>query len=320
MKPDVAAPGRWLLLVHQLPAKPAYLRVKVWRSLGTAGAVALKNSIYVLPNTEGQREAFGRILSDIGKGGGEGLLCTATMLDGMDDDQVIAAFNSARDKDYAELAKQIRELIAANRKKRPREPDLTLKLTKLRQRAAEISNIDYFRAGGKASVYSLFAQLEHSPIARTDVDGIGADVVVPSGTGRVWVTRKDVHIDRIACAWLILRFIDPKARFKFVIIKHYRHARGEFCFDMTDAEFTHEGDKCSFEVLLERAGIADKALQAIAEIIHDLDLADNKFGRPEASGIGHIIDGICLTQHDDMARVARGGALLDDVYERFRSQ
>ena len=87
---------------------------------------------------------------------------------------------------------------------------------------------------------------------------------------------------------------------------------------MANAEFTHEGDKCSFEVLLERMNSSDAALVAIGEIIHNLDLKDDKFDRPEAAGIGHIIEGICATQSADTDRIARGSAIFDDTYERFR--
>jgi hypothetical protein len=136
--------------------------------------------------------------------------------------------------------------------------------------------------------------------------------------GKVWVTRRDIHVDRIACAWLIRRFIDPKAVLKFVPTKQYQPRANEFRYDMQDGEFTHEGDNCSFETFLLRAGISDPALKAIAEIIHDIDLKDGKFGHPQTPGIAHVIAGICRTQGDDEARVARGTELFDDIYEQFR--
>ena len=125
-------------------------------------------------------------------------------------------------------------------------------------------------------------------------------------------------MDRIACAWLIKRFIDPLGRLKFVPTKQYKPLPGEYRYDMQDGEFTHEGDKCSFEVLVLRAGITDHALKAIAEVVHDIDLKDGKFGRPETPGISHVVSGICRTQGDDEARLARGKELFDDIYEQFR--
>jgi hypothetical protein len=137
---------------------------------------------------------------------------------------------------------------------------------------------------------------------------------------RTWVTREGVYADRIASAWLIRRFIDAEARFKFVSGKGYRPHEGELRFDMFEAEFTHEGDKCTFEVLLERAGLKDTALRAIAEIIHDIDLKDDKFGRTEVAGIRTLIDGIRVSTSDDTRRIERGTEVFNDLYEFFRKK
>ena len=134
------------------------------------------------------------------------------------------------------------------------------------------------------------------------------------------MTREGVYVDRIASAWLIGRFIDPEANFKFVPSKGYLPQPGELRFDMFDAEFTHEGDRCTFEVLLGRAGLDDPALQAIGEIVHDLDLKDAKFGREETAGIAGLIGGIVLAHPDDEQRLARGAAMLDDLYRYLRNK
>ncbi len=135
--------------------------------------------------------------------------------------------------------------------------------------------------------------------------------------GRTWVTRTGIKVDRMASAWLIRRFIDPRARFKFVPAKGYRPERRELRFDMFEAEFTHEGDLCTFEVLLQRFGLADPALRAIAEIVHDVDVKDAKYGREEAAGIGQLVAGIAAAHPDDELRLARGAAVFDDLYVVF---
>ena len=309
----------WLLLVHQLPSRPAYLRVKIWRRLRDIGAVALKNSIYALPRMERTGKDFQRLLREIEQGGGEGVLCEAGFVAGLRNDQAQNLFNSARAADYHALAAGLRAIMQANKRKRIRDAELKLKLEKARQRLAEIGGIDFFGASGRDAVEGLLSQLEHSLITKTE-SGSNEPPIRDTASlmGKLWVTRQGVHVDRIACAWLIRRFIDPRAKFKFVSDKKYKGAPGEFRFDMANAEFTHEGDKCSFEVLLERLGGADAALVAIAEIVHDLDLGDRKFGRPETPGIGHVLEGICVTQRDDTDRIARGSAILDDTYELFR--
>jgi hypothetical protein len=135
--------------------------------------------------------------------------------------------------------------------------------------------------------------------------------------GRTWVTRANVHVDRMASAWLIRRRIDADARFKFVSERQYRPATGEIRFDMYDAEYTHEGDHCTFEVLVEKLGSTDDALRAIAEIIHDLDLKDDKYGRKEVTGVKQLLAGIVANHASDDARLDRAADLFDDLYQAF---
>lgn len=131
------------------------------------------------------------------------------------------------------------------------------------------------------------------------------------------MTRKGLHVDRMACGWLIRRFIDPKARFKWVASKGYAPEEGELRFDMFEAEFTHVGDLCSFEVLLRHAGLNDRALSAIAEIVHDIDVKDQRYQRAETAGVATVVAGIALTAADDDERLARASSLFDPLYEVF---
>ena len=134
---------------------------------------------------------------------------------------------------------------------------------------------------------------------------------------RTWVTRQQVQVDRIASAWLIRRFIDREARFKFVPSSGYKPQSGELRFDMFEGEFTHQGDRCTFEVLVAHAGLSDPALTAIGEIIHDIDLKDDKYGRAETAGVKSLIAGIATPGADDEQRLARGAMLLDGLYDSF---
>jgi hypothetical protein len=297
--------ARWLLLIHQIPPKPNYLRVKVWRRLQRLGAVALKNSVYVLPRRESTLESFHWMLREIVADGGEATLCEARFVEGMSDDELEALFHKAREEDYAAIA------IDARQVGDPTEAELA----RLRRRLAEVAAIDFFSAQGRSKVEALLdgldARLQKArpePAAERD-----------EFHGRTWVTRKGIHVDRIASAWLIRRFIDPAARVKFVDGKTHKPRAGELRFDMFEGEFTHEGDQCSFEVLLSRAGPGDDAaLRAIAEIIHDLDLDDEKYARPAAAGVGRLLAGIAAGHAEDEARLERGSALLDDLYESFK--
>ncbi|HYT32587.1 MAG TPA: chromate resistance protein ChrB domain-containing protein, partial [Thermoanaerobaculia bacterium] len=137
--------------------------------------------------------------------------------------------------------------------------------------------------------------------------------------GRTWVTRRGIHIDRIASAWLIRRFLDPNARFRFVDAKEPARP-GDLQFDMVGGDFTHEGDRCTFETLLARTGVANRALVDIAEIVHDIDLKDGKFARPEAAGIERLLTGLILANPEDEARLQRGFVLFDELYQSFRKK
>ena len=323
-RPDPAPSPAWLLLVHQLPPKPAYLRVKVWRRLQVLGAVSLKNAVYVLPAGEQAREDLEWLLGEIERGGGDGVICESSVVGGTSDGEMRGLFDAARDADYAEIAKELRKLAAAirggrsARRRTAREPKAAV--AKLRRRFDEIAAIDFFSATGRLTVEALLTELEALIAGRAPAPKEEARIAAEEAglAGKVWVTRRDVHIDRIACAWLIRRFIDGAARFKFVAARDYEPAPGELRFDMFRGEFTHEGDRCTFEVMLERTGLGDPALRAIGEIVHDIDLKDAKFGREQTAGIADVIAGACLTQEDDLARIERGSAIFDDTYELLR--
>jgi hypothetical protein len=188
---------------------------------------------------------------------------------------------------------------------------------------ADIGTIDFFGANGREPAEIAVRELEEQ-LMRVEKRKPEPKATEPAGRGvkdlkgKVWVTRQHVHVDRIACAWLVRKFIDPKARFKFVAPTGYTPQKNELRFDMADAELTHRGDRCSFEVLLGEAGLRDSALQAIAEIVHDLDLKDGKYNRPEVEGVRHMIAGITLGSEDDATRVASGTDLFDNLYRSLQ--
>ena len=302
-KPRVAEPASWLLLLHQLPAKPAYARVKLWRRLQSLGAVAVKNAVYALPASPEAQEDFEWAMKEIAAADGEGMIVEARLIDGLSDDAVRGLFNSAREADYRALAKEIR---AVEKDAAPAQA------ARLRTEAARIAAIDFFGANGREDVEARLAALT------PDAAPVPASAPLVSGSGHVWVTRRDVHVDRIGSAWLIRHFIDPEATFKFVPAKGYKPRRGELRFDMFEAEFTHEGDRCTFEVLLQRSGLDQPALTAISEIVHDIDLKDGKFARAEAGGIAALIDSLAQADISDQERVDQGAQLFDNLYALFK--
>jgi hypothetical protein len=275
---------------------------------------------------EGTQEDFEWLLREIGEGGGEAVLCEARLIDGISDEEVRRLFDQARDTDYDDITK---EALAAAKSLRPNlKPeditDLRSQIARMRKRLGDVVALDFFGAIGRQKAEGALAKLEDRlkvddavKQKATDQPKTGA---MRDLTGKTWVTRQGVHIDRIASAWLIRRFIDREAQFKFVSGKGYRPQPNEVRFDMFEAEFTHEGDKCTFEVLLDQAGLRDSALRAIGQIIHDVDLKDNKFGREEAAGIRTLIDGIAVTTTNDSERIDRGTGVFNDLYEYFRKR
>lgn len=310
----------WLLLIHQIPPKPAYFRVKVWRQLQALGAVPLKNSVYVLPLSDGTREDFQWMVRQIAAEGGEASVVEAQFVDGLTDGDLRERFRAARDEDYAGLQADLQTLLKGLPKAldTASRPEAEVQLAKARKRLADIQAIDFFEAKGVAEVRTQLARLEARLAPETKGPARGPAWDLADLQGRTWVTRKGLHVDRIACAWLIRRFIDREARFRFVEAKTTKVRDGELRFDMFEGEFTHEGDWCSFETLIHRLGLEDPALHALAEVIHDVDLKDAKFKRPEASGFDRAILGVALLHPKDEDRLAAGSGVLEAFYAAFQ--
>jgi hypothetical protein len=305
-----ARPGletcRWLVLLYQLPGQPAYLRTKIWRRLQGLGAVQVRASAYVLPTGEEAREDFHWLVQEIIKGGGEAAVCEARLIDGIKDEDVEAQFNAARDEAYAAILDETQALLASA------SPSAAT-VARLRRRYDNQVAMDFFAAGRREPAGRLILKLE----ARVSGVATVADHAEREDlTGRVWVTREHVFVDRIACAWVVKRFIDGDARFKFVPAQGYRPQPGELRFDMFEGEIGHEGDRCSMETLIARAGLTDDAtLAVIAQIVHDIDLKDDTFARPETAGLFQILTGVCAPDRSDEQRIARATAIFNDLYD-----
>jgi len=318
-EPDAAG---WVLLIHQIPPKPDYLRVKIGRRLQRVGAIAVKNSVYVLPDGDQSVEDFQWIRREIVDGGGDASVCRAAFIDGLTDDQLRDAFRAARDADYAEIAEAARALQPAARTRARfaasgRGED---EVTRLRKRFAAVAGIDFFEASGRAAADKALNAVEMK-LTPANVRQAAASSRVDRGKyrARTWVTRKGVFVDRIASAWLIRRFIDPDARFRFVDPDTYRPMPGELRFDMFEGEFTHEGDRCTFETLVHRFGLeSDPALKTIAEVVHDIDMKDGKYDRPDTAGVESLLMGIARSSPNDEERVVHGGALFAALYASAR--
>jgi hypothetical protein len=320
-KDKTPEPG-WLLLIHQIPPKPNYFRVKIWRRLQKLGAIAIKNSVYALPSSEQAQEDLNWVLREIVEGGGDASLVEARLIEGLNDEQVKEMFRAARDADYRAVADEARQLARSFPRKGEvpdaKRGEIEAALARLQKRVGDIAAIDFFHARSREAVDGLLKEMEQKLAVRASDKESAPAEAVEKPRGATWVTRTGIHVDRMASAWLIRRFIDPQAKFKFVSAREYRHQASELRFDMFDGEFTHQGELCSFEVLLARFEITDAALRALAEMIHDIDLKDEKYGRPDNAGFEHLINGIAMAHPEDEVRLQRASAVLDDLYEYFK--
>ena len=307
---------RWLILVHRIPPRPLYLRAKMRQRLAGAGAVAVKNAVYLLPHGADALEDLQWIAQEIVAGGGDAHLFTGDFVDGVANEAAVAQFQEARNADYEAIAAGARAALKSARSAAA-APDLATAHARLARRLEEIRRIDFFEADSTAAEQALAAietRLQRDRKKETRM--VQAN---PELRGKTWVTRPGVKIDRMASAWFIRRFVDPKARFRFADPGTPKR-EGEIRFDMVGGEFTHEKNRCTFETLVGRIGLPDKGVSAIAEIVHDLDLKDVKFNRPEAPGVRMLLDGLMARCEQDQERIERALAIFDDLHEALGSR
>jgi len=282
---------RWLLFLPEFADGAS--RVRVWRRLQRLGAHSLKGAVWVLPDVAEAKSALTWLRHELGDGGLDGAIARADWLEGMTDDELVRLFRAAAAARWAALNSDLRGAGAAQ-------------AVGLRRRFDEALAADFFGAPGKLEAGRMLKRLE-APTARRQP-------AKERYLGRTWVTRREIHVDRMASAWLIRRFIDPRARLRFVDLARRPPRPGELGFDFHGAAFTHQGPRCTFEVLQARFRPRDRVLKVLGELVHDLDFKDRRFGRPEAAGFGEQLQAIASAHPADEDRLRRASALLDDLY------
>lgn len=315
--------------MHQLPQKPTNLRVRVWRKLQQLGAVAVKNSVYVLPFDDKTHEDFQWLKQEIESSGGEAVVFRAGSVEGATDEEIVRLIRSARDEDYARLTAELDGLAGALREQKRgghlspgRLARHEAELEKYHADLERVIALDFFDARGRRAASTAYRKCRQA-LRATQPDKAQGSRRKTAGPlpgdltqyqARRWVTRRNLHIDRLASVWLITRVIDQKARFFFVA--EDEQVEGGIRFDMVGAELTHVGDDCTFETMLRRFGLGDDAaLRGIAEIVHDIDLKDRKFNRLEAAGIDATVSGLALLLKDDRKLIRQSNVIFDGLYE-----
>jgi hypothetical protein len=319
--PTSDGPARWLLFVHQLPANTSNLRVSTWRRLQQVGALAVRQAVYLLPDSATAREDFEWLKTEVESAGGEASVFAAGSVDAWSDDALVDAFRRSREDAYTTLAGEIEMIMnkvdGSVRRPAGRAPAIARLIEALRQRFTAIERVDFFGGAGREHVSELLRGLEDRLAVRTPGKrrAVTASVAADRSAyrGRTWVTRPRPGVDRMSSAWLIRRFIDPDAQFAFAADRRAVPAEA-VPFDMFGVELTHRGDCCTFETLCEVFGITSITVAKLAGIVHDLDLKDGRYGATETPAVGLIVDGLQLLYADDQALLAHGIVLFDALY------
>ena len=303
-----------LLLLVGVPPTPSSLRVRVWRRLRTLGAVPLKRSAYLLPDTPERYEDFTWLAQEIQREGGDATLIRVQQIENVTSSDVLRLFHEPRDHDYRQLAVRYRKLLQSlDKKSAAKSARAQEELTRLAKDHQRIRDVDFFDAPGGAEV----RRLEEAIAMRTRRPETARREERPTLDlsklrGRRWVTRPRPHIDRIASAWLIKRFIDPDAQFVFAPPAEF--PKDAVPFDAPGVELSHQGEDCTFETLVKRARLRDRRLARLAEVVHEADLRDGKYPHEEARGIDVAVRALLAASADDHQVLAQGMAMFEGLY------
>jgi hypothetical protein len=299
-----ANPSPWLLLVFSLPAKNASQRVEIWRKLQRYGMLPLRSSGYLLPNSAANQERMEWLASAIRSYKGQASVMQVQSFDDLSAEQLKGLFIEARSRDYQRLLHDVKKFLSLIPSRRPAGH-----LKRVRRRFHEIQEIDFFESPLRARVETMLARADESNASKSRAKTKSGEY-----RSRLWVTRPRPGIDRVSSAWLIRRFIDPRARFVFGT-EPSTHPDA-IPFDMFCSEgFGHRGEDCTFETLSKQFAIRDSRVKRIAQIIHDADLGDEKFGRPEGQGLNRVLNGWAKLDLPDDDLLKRGMELIEGLYE-----
>ncbi len=307
----------WLLLVTNLTGAHQTLRVRIWRALKGSGAAPLRDGVYVLPVSDSARGVFDEQRREL-----EGASGTAQVIEfSSASDAQEATFRGFFDRS-GEYAKLLSGIAAAQRQvRRAGEAEARRRLGQYTRELAALAAVDFFGGESRRQAEAALADLATAIESRFSADEPHAvkRAVQPvdrrNYRGRTWATREHLWIDRVCSAWLIRRFIDPKA--KFVWIKKVAHCpKRAVGFDFDGAEFTHVGARVTFEVLLASFGLeGDAGLVALGALVHYLDVGGVPV--PEAAGLAAVVTGARSLHADDDALLDAVSPVLDSLHAAY---
>ena len=302
----------WIVFSYSLPAHASTPRVTLWRRLRRLGAISPTGSLYILPAQDECLEAFHWLAQEIQQAEGEALVMHVSRFERLGDEELIALFNRARQEDYEEIAVQLAELERRIESGAAASDILDLQATlhKFQKQHAEIARVDYFQSPQGTAIAARLNQVSRQISPGEESGPQIAAVSLAQYQDTTWVTRPRPHVDRLACAWLIRRYVNPGAVIRYASTPE----PGEVAFDMESAEFSHRGNLCTFEVMIRAFELQEPALYRMAEIVHEIDLRDGRYQHPETPGIDAALRGWLLGDMPDGGLEAHGLALFDGLY------
>lgn len=304
----------WLVFSYSLPSKSkSGPRVTAWRRLGRTGAISPTSGVYLLPAREECLEVFQWLAQEIRQASGEALVMHVEQFEGLSDQDLMALFNTARGEAYREIEAQAATLEKSLHGKRQKESSAEYRdqFAKLERQYNEITRLDYFDSSERGRVAKRLEQLRQLLVPALPKKIGVASHTLDSYRDKRWVTRPHPHVDRLACIWLIRKFINPQA-----FIRYSLHPEpDEIAFDMPGAELGHHGSHCTFETMLNVFNLEEPMLQAMAEIVHEIDLRDGQYARASTEGVDLILKGWLLAGFSDADLEAHGIALFEGMYK-----
>lgn len=306
------APGRWIVLLYQLPTRSSSARVRVWRRLQDVGAVQVRQSAYVLPNQDAAREDLEWVKSEVVGLGGAATVFVADAADAATDAELVATFRDARARDTADVKRKAQRWLARTDRLDARQQPLAAAHTRearaLVARWRALAQVTYFDAPGITETEEIVQQVIQRSSGRRPASSSPASTPGDAAAyrGRTWVTRPRPGVDRMATAWLIRAWIDPAARFVFADTP----PPDAVPFDMYGVEFGHHGDRCTFEVVADRFAVRAPHVAWLGRIVHDIDLREARYNEPETAGVALMIDGLRRSHADDATLLEHGIGLF----------
>jgi len=306
----------WLVFSYSLPSKAqSSPRVALWRRLRRLGAITLTGGIHALPAREEDVEAFQWLAEEVQQAKGEAVVMRVEQFEGLTDADLIERFRRARAQDYAAVEAQasvLEERLRARLKPEERSR-LRERLERLRRQHAEVARIDFFDAPEGSLVAAHLARIAQALAAGEASSTVVAPAAIQAYRDRRWVTRPRPYVDRLACIWLIRRFITPSAVIRYTNTPEAE----EVAFDMRQGAFSHQGNLCTFETMVAAFGLEDPSLRLMGEIVHEIDLRDGRYVHPETAVIDAVLKGWLLMGFSDQELEAHGVALFEGLYAAF---